>query len=103
MKTVAEILETPVAQQLMFFCPGCRCSHAVNVKLKNQAQGPLWSWNGSLEKPTLSPSILVTYGRDPRPDRPQTCHSFVSEGRIQFLTDCQHALAGQTVVLQPID
>jgi hypothetical protein len=27
------------------------------------------------------------------------CHSFVTDGRIQFLGDCTHALAGQTVDL----
>ncbi|WP_241754456.1 hypothetical protein [Cupriavidus basilensis] len=27
------------------------------------------------------------------------CHSFVTDGRIQFLGDCTHALAGQTVPL----
>jgi hypothetical protein len=25
------------------------------------------------------------------------CHSFVTDGRIQFLNDCTHPLAGQTV------
>ena len=27
------------------------------------------------------------------------CHSFVTDGRIQFLGDCTHSLAGQTVDL----
>ena len=27
------------------------------------------------------------------------CHSFVTDGRIQFLGDCTHKLAGQTVDL----
>ena len=27
------------------------------------------------------------------------CHSFVRDGGIQFLTDCEHGLAGQTVDL----
>lgn len=30
---------------------------------------------------------------------PYTCHSFVTDGRIQFLGDCTHSLAGQTVDL----
>ena len=30
------------------------------------------------------------------------CHSFVTDGRIQFLSDCTHALAGQTVDLPDI-
>ena len=27
------------------------------------------------------------------------CHSFVTDGKIQFLGDCTHELAGQTVEL----
>jgi len=27
------------------------------------------------------------------------CHSFVRDGRIEFLSDCTHALKGQTVDL----
>ena len=30
------------------------------------------------------------------------CHSFVTDGRIQFLSDSTHVLAGQTVDLPPI-
>jgi hypothetical protein len=29
----------------------------------------------------------------------RVCHSFVTDGKIQFLGDCTHALAGQTVEL----
>lgn len=57
-----------------------------------------WTWNGSLEAPTLNPSILVHPHKSAPPfkDQPR-CHSFVREGKIQFLADCEHALAGQTV------
>ncbi len=84
---------------LRFKCPGCKTSHAVQ---HGSDFGPSWGWNGSLEKPTLTPSVLVTYpgadaGRDGAP--PAVCHSFVTDGRIQFLGDCTHALAGQTVEL----
>lgn len=84
---------------LQFICPGCNRTHAVQT---GSDFGPNWSWNGSLEKPTFSPSVLVTYsgpdaGRDGAP--PAVCHSFVNDGRIQFLSDCTHSLAGQTVGL----
>jgi hypothetical protein len=29
----------------------------------------------------------------------QTCHLFLTDGRLQYLGDCTHALAGQTVPL----
>lgn len=61
-----------------------------------------WSFNGNYERPTFQPSVLVTYdgpdaGQDGAP--PAVCHSFVTDGQIQFLGDCTHALAGQTVPL----
>jgi hypothetical protein len=31
------------------------------------------------------------------------CHTFVTDGQIQYLGDCTHALAGQTVDLQEMD
>lgn len=52
-----------------------------------------------MEKPTFSPSILVTLRWSQADDtmKDEICHSFVNDGRIQFLADCTHALAGQTV------
>ena len=77
--------------QLGFFCPGCECDHAVRVSPDRLNAGPNWGWNGSLESPTITPSILVMGER--------RCHSFMREGKIQFLDDCHHALKGQTVNL----
>jgi hypothetical protein len=57
---------------------------------------PVWGWNGSVDAPTFTPSILIHYQGG---DNPMVCHSFVTDGRIQFLGDCTHALAGQTVEL----
>lgn len=80
-----------------FMCPGCGTMHQVRVEGEGR---PLWDWNRDAEAPTFSPSVLVTM---PDPDLPgvnlSTCHSFVRNGRIQFLDDCSHALAGQTVDL----
>jgi len=45
-----------------------------------------------MDKPSFQPSILWQWG-DVR------CHSYVTDGRIQFLNDCTHDLAGQTVDL----
>lgn len=87
-----------------FHCPACDCKHAVST-------GPCgWQWNGDADKPTLSPSVLATTGRRvdrsfvPEPgDPPECCHSFVTDGRIQFLGDCTHQLAGQTLELPEIE
>jgi len=73
-----------------FWCPGCDEPHAVNVG--GNLDGPKWTWNGSLDLPTFRPSILVRGGASGF-----TCHSFVTDGRIQFLADCTHPKAGQTI------
>ncbi|MCA0947337.1 ammonia monooxygenase [Salipiger pacificus] len=96
-----------------FMCPGCRMMHQVGV---GEGPGPRWGYNGNPDAPTFSPSIKVK-GTERLTDQqhaaimrgepfePATllCHSFVREGRIQFLNDCSHALAGQTVDLPDID
>ena len=68
-----------------FHCPGCKYDHSFDSR---------WSFNGDFEKPTFAPSLLVN-GFDPK----IRCHSFVCDGKIQFLSDCFHELAGQTVEL----
>lgn len=54
-----------------------------------------WTWNGSIDAPTLRPSVL-TSGRDFR------CHSWINNGVAQFLEDCSHSLRGQTVPLDDV-
>lgn len=77
-----------------FWCPACDAPHAVRV-----AGNGAWGWNGSTDAPTLTPSVFFNPpGAHHNPER-ETCHSFVTDGRIQFLSDCSHKLAGQTVEL----
>jgi hypothetical protein len=85
-----------------FWCPGCNLPHGI---VHGSPNG--WTWNGSLELPTFSPSVLVqrTMGNYKSADDPEykevteVCHSFVSEGVIQFLSDCTHLLTNQYVEL----
>lgn len=74
----------------VFICPGCDYGHPFEVDAPN---GTGWTWNGSFDKPTFSPSLMVAQGTD------RQCHSFVRDGRIQFLGDSHHKLAGKTVCL----
>jgi hypothetical protein len=77
-------------RSIVFHCPGCECGHMIPVT------GPrAWNWNGSLDSPTLTPSILVNRGSI-NSQVPQ-CHSYITAGRIQFLVDCTHPLAGKTI------
>lgn len=100
----------PEDRWLVFTCPGCGLEHGPRVA--GTPGRPLWRWNGDRERPTLQPSILVR-GSVPLTDAerarvlagetivptPLVCHSFVTDGRIQFLTDSTHRLAGHTVEL----
>lgn len=86
------VIEFDEQQCVGFDCPGCGLYHLLPTAADAH---PRWSWNGSMERPTLSPSINSWSGDD-------RCHSFVADGQIQFLSDCTHALAGQTVPLPPL-
>jgi hypothetical protein len=85
-------------EQIEIFCPGCNCSHAFTTKVPPGEKFTPWDWNRDFNIPTFSPSMLVNASHaDTR------CHSFVTDGRIQFLGDCYHELKGQTVDLPEID
>ena len=99
MTRLSRILERTANNNLMFECPGCKMYHVVNVTADTV---PRWIWNGDAEKPTFDPSILVSYSWG-KPPIDQVCHSFVVNGRIQFLNDCTHELAGQTVDIPELD
>ena len=91
MGKIAEVENDGSGFTHVFFCPGCNSEHGIIV-----APGR-WEFDGNMENPTISPSVLVrgylgneNYG---------TCHSFVKQGKIQFLNDCTHKLKGQTIDL----
>lgn len=92
--------------ELMFNCPNRDCGeHRVVVKAGSKYSGPVWEWNGSMDSPTFSPSLLVQWYD---PNRPGTglnsvCHSFIKNGRIEFCGDCTHQLKGQKVELENYD
>lgn len=58
------------------------------------SSGPSWQWNGDMEKPTFTPSLLVRTGDD------RQCHLFVRDGMIQYLDDCYHELKGRAVEME---
>lgn len=91
---------------VMFWCPGCVCAHVITTQRDDGQAHPCWTYDGDIEAPTFAPSVLIFIpaSTDPEWVQPQQtlCHLFVRAGHIQFLTDCAHALAGQTVPMQPI-
>lgn len=85
---------------VMFFCPGCQHAHSVGI----EGSGPIWTWNGDVEKPIFASSIRTYWPAHMRngvlvPER-TLCHSFVGHngaqpGEIFFLDDCtEHSLRG---------
>jgi len=105
-------VKTSTSGTIEFMCPGCNTEHNINSS---------WTFNGDVDKPTFNPSVLVRTGHyasshkgdcwctfneehkdDPTSYKCSICHSFVRDGKIQFLDDCTHALKGQTVDLPEI-
>lgn len=118
MNTIGTKLDDMGDALVAFNCPGCGEVHAIAVApAANGAPRPVWGFNGNGDAPTFTPSVLsraghfsdgdtkecwctyeARFGR-PSPFKCVVCHSFVTDGMIQFLGDCTHALAGQTVAL----
>lgn len=65
-----------------FWCVGCDEMHVVDS-----------TWQVNPLTNTISPSVLVTMPGDAS----YRCHSFVRDGKIEYLGDCSHAMAGKTV------
>ncbi|HRZ02382.1 MAG TPA: DUF6527 family protein [Burkholderiaceae bacterium] len=123
MGMLSAVLRNLAGGGLAFRCPGCQEAHVVYVGGDGPGPRSRWEWDGNVERPTFSPSILVTgadfteagraayeawyaagcpNGGVPAEGferRDTRCHSFVRDGQIEFLGDCTHALAGQTVPL----
>ena len=100
---------------MSFYCPGCKETHTI-ITQKQDYPSPVWEFNGDMDNPTVSPSVKVTY-RHPKEygkgdhapigwkgeEVEDVCHSFVCDGKIQFLSDCTHELARKTVDLPDLD
>lgn len=85
---------------VIFYCPGCEENHQIDVAK--------WGFNNDYDKPTFTPSYLTWVDANPKTDPKYDngkyfngfrCHSFITDGYIQYLDDCTHKLAGVTVKL----
>ncbi len=84
-----------IGSYLYWWCSGCKTDHRVPID-------SVWTFNGSFDNPTLSPSCRHFYQF---PDEAQvtTCHYFIREGRIEYCSDCQHELSGQILNLEEVE
>lgn len=119
---ILHTIQQPNQFQYMIFCPACKCGHGIRV---GQQTGSNWDFNGNMEKPSFSPSLLISGVNLPDVD-PETgdwkrgfdgnyildengrisgsknwvCHSWITDGMIKFFDDSTHELKGQTVPLE---
>lgn len=70
---------------IAFYCPGCEMYHGIDKT---------WQITFSEEKPTVHPSVRVQYYNG---KKDMTCHLFIKDGKIQYLMDSTHNLAGKIV------
>jgi hypothetical protein len=73
----------------LFWCQGCDCGHIFKT--------PDWQFNQNIELPSVTPSVL-----NHSVEAAIHCHIFIKDGNIQYLSDCNHPLAGQTLPMQDI-
>lgn len=112
MNPVAQIIKVKDGEDryhaLMIWCPGCEYTDSDGHKFGglhmlpvsgDASKRPTWDWNKDLVVVTLNPSILTKTTRD---QNEFVCHSLLQEGRWQFLSDCTHELANQTVEMVPL-
>jgi hypothetical protein len=96
--------------RVSIICPACRDLDVANGYTDAAAGGVAgvhevpfgangWSFDGNVGSPTLVPSLKLTYTITGETAPTFVCHSFVRNGRIEYLGDCTHAMAGQTVDL----
>lgn len=89
------------ATHLLFKIPdrkGFFGSNILPVQLKGTRAGTgNWTWNGDCEKPTLKPSLVLAIGSDTK------CHTWITDGKVQFLADSTHELSGTTVDLEDVE
>ena len=79
----------------LWHCPGCNSVHACDNR---------WTFNGDVEKPTFRASVLVyEVKNDAGKVIHPRCHSYVTDGKINFLADSTNGHAGQTLDLPDWD
>lgn len=115
MSVVSGKLRFLTEDTVAFMCPGCEELHVIKI---GNGRGPRWGFDGDTERPTFNPSIRVSTGHyvigehagkwcdrsgGTDPCECNRCHSFVRDGRIEFLSDSTHALAGRTVELPAME
>jgi hypothetical protein len=93
-------LDSRTVQGYAFYCPGCEHAHIFYTAYADQKDKgkPRWDFDGNLESPTFTPSLLNTCEKHPDPKQ-RRCHLNLTAGKIYYHADSAHDLKGQTVDL----
>lgn len=78
---------------LMWQCPACPCHHGVPISGEKA-----WKFNGSLELPSLQPSVRVTW-HDNEANVRRECHFVLTNGVVNFCGD-SWKFPGQAIPLE---
>ncbi len=94
-----------MSDSIAFFCIGCNELHIIRISGIDP-----WEFNGDYDRPTFKPSIKVSGKEWPTDEqckalgrgekinlKDHICHSYVTNGQIEYLSDSTHHLKGQTV------
>lgn len=73
------------------WCHGCEEYHVFDER---------WQFNGDFDDPTFTPSYLVKSTRSKDKEGFVCCHSFLTNGVWQFLSDCTHELKNTNMPLR---
>ena len=95
---LSPVLSDTGGGQLAYMCPGCGHVHVIDTRA-SAGPGHVWSWDGDAARPTFRPSVHWQAGNP----KVTMCHHWVTAGRIAYLADSRHALAGKTVDMVELD
>lgn len=97
-----------------FYCAGCQHNHSIVTKWGDvqldrwhkkmdqkdkNSNPPMWRFTGSLDHPTISPSVLYKWAAG---EKSGVCHFFVKQGVIEYLEDCTHQFKGKKLGLENV-
>lgn len=90
------LIKRPDEERYWWWCPGCASDKGGwGLHIFDER----WDFNGDMLFPTFRASYLAEGNWKGKPTR---CHSFVTDGKIEYLSDSTHSLAGQTVQMVDI-
>jgi hypothetical protein len=88
------------ATHLTIRVPGPSGRMTLPVQISGTRGGTMsWSWNGDTEKPTLRPGVLTAGHGHRSSDNNWRCHTWIKDGKAEFLGDFSREYVGHTLDL----